>query len=383
MTILTTVLELIADILRSLLSNICHHVFQRKSVDGQERSPDETIYDDMATESAHHIVTPLRINVPHLDINADRESLSSINLYAGSLHAIDSASRLPRTPLSKSEQRVVFEEIRRIALELTTKEINDLGPAVEEFFPYLTFEEILAIKHSELTPSSPSSSWLERLLNVSDSTLQQPSPASLSNSIVADPSYAEDSYGLSTATHLAAAILDSNDDRFLQFAEAELRNARLFVNESLRQDAFERIMLVKAAKALEQTPIRESNVTARSDEGTPFAAANGFSEIENSFDEPPIDQSSPQCEGCGGRYEIRKDYWKAVFSPLSSASDESSKRTFHASKNSFDMESVPKLSESDDRETRENYNEDTDLLNETDINRNLLAVFNISPSYFD
>uniref|UniRef100_A0A183U3H1 Ovule protein n=1 Tax=Toxocara canis TaxID=6265 RepID=A0A183U3H1_TOXCA len=60
---------------------------------------------------------------------------------------------------------------------------------------------------------------------------------------------------------------------------------------------------------------------------------------------------------------------------LSSASDESSKRTFHASKNSFDMESglflqVPKLSESDDRETRENYNEDTDLLNETDINRN-------------
>ncbi|VDM48710.1 unnamed protein product [Toxocara canis] len=127
MTILTTVLELIADILRSLLSNICHHVFQ-------------------------------------------------INLDAGSSHAIDSASRLLRTPLSKSEQRVVFEEIRRIALELTTKEINDLGPAVEEFFPYLTFEEILAIKHSELTPSSPSSSWLERLLNVSDSTLQQPSP---------------------------------------------------------------------------------------------------------------------------------------------------------------------------------------------------------------
>ncbi|VDM29139.1 unnamed protein product [Toxocara canis] len=71
---------------------------------------------------------------------------------------------------------VLLSNICPHVFQLPAKEINDLGPAVEEFFPYLTFEEIVAIESSKLTPSSPSSSCLERLLNVSDSTLQQPPP---------------------------------------------------------------------------------------------------------------------------------------------------------------------------------------------------------------
>lgn len=308
---------------------------------------------------------------------------------------------------TKQNPAEAFHLLRQRALQLSAADIQRLGPhGVEQFYPYLNMEEILTLRaeaSSLIHLKSPDSIECSGFSNTS---------SDVSVSSKKDQFWAEDSYGLTGADRIAAALNYSDDEEFMRVREEALGIDRLAIPASVLYKVEERAALVIANRLLARREISGSAFeTPKSSILKKDTQENGCHKVSGSCSScrshgalapdasfsscgSPILKSTPVGST---RKELYKQIYTIVpdidfssfgddeFSNVSRNSRRVSQKLKELSNNCSRGHLEVKRKNSTLEEPQEaTLEEDSrESMNETDSNMNLSSVLNISGSYFD
>uniref|UniRef100_A0A915ACK9 Uncharacterized protein n=1 Tax=Parascaris univalens TaxID=6257 RepID=A0A915ACK9_PARUN len=328
------IFRLLVGLLRVLVWKLFLEFHRIKTLTTSTKNANEMIYTDMSIETAVDLVASCNTTLLRVHTGANDESFNP----------------------------------------LTRKDVTNFGVAVEAFFPYVAVEKTIKVKGTgTLSPSS--NPFVEQFVAANCSPFRESSTVSCALSSTTGQSYIEDSYGLHTGANFIAAIEDSDDERFMKFAERELAYDRMVISESMQEEANERFMLIKASQKA-TVALGTPSKLGETDTTMGSCISGAHVKCDISFNGSPLSHSSPKSENSAQRSEASNCYWKSAWiSPGSSGLDineRNKKESFPLARLSSNGSDESVLSNANDDQEAGDHHEEVKQLDDVDISVNCM-----------